>query len=112
MAKPKKLTVPEEEFMCSGHLACQVCGATISMRYALKALGKNTAFAIPACCWSVIDGPFPYSTLDVPIFHTAFETAAILATGLKAGFKVMGKPDINVVAWGGDGGTSVFVVAL
>ncbi len=106
MAKPKKLSVPEEELMCSGHLACQGCGATITMRYALKALGPNTVYSIPACCWSVIDGPFPYTTLDVPIFHTAFETAAVMASGIKAGLRVKGKPDVNSVAWGGDGGTT------
>ena len=106
MAEPKKLTVPEEELMCSGHLACQGCGATITMRYALKALGPNTVFSIPACCWSVIDGPFPYTTLGVPIFHTAFETAAIMASGIKSGLRIKGKPDVNSIAWGGDGGTT------
>ncbi|UCE27694.1 MAG: 3-methyl-2-oxobutanoate dehydrogenase subunit beta [Candidatus Coatesbacteria bacterium] len=104
--KKKKLTVPEEELMYSGHLACQGCGATIAMRYALKALGPKTSFAIPACCWSVIDGPFPYTSLGIPIFHTAFETAAVMASGLKAGFDIMGKTDVTSVAWGGDGGTT------
>jgi 2-oxoisovalerate ferredoxin oxidoreductase beta subunit len=74
--KTMKLSLPVEELMTSGNLACQGCGATLAMRYVLKALGQKTALCIPACCWSVIDGPFPYSTLDVPIFHCAFETAA------------------------------------
>jgi pyruvate ferredoxin oxidoreductase beta subunit/2-oxoisovalerate ferredoxin oxidoreductase beta subunit len=100
-----KLTIPEPELMESGHLACQGCGATLAMRYALKALGPNTAFSIPACCWSVIDGPFPYSSLRVPIFHTAFETAAAAASGMKAGLEMIGDKETNVVAWAGDGGT-------
>ena len=29
-------------WMYSGHLACAGCGATIAMRYALKALGEQT----------------------------------------------------------------------
>ncbi len=103
---PKKLTIPAEEHMCSGHLACQGCGAALAMRYALKALGPNTVFAVPACCWSVIDGPFPYTTLGVPLFHIAFEAAASCACGLEAGLDVMGKKDVNVVAWAGDGGTA------
>lgn len=100
-----KLTIPEQELMQSGHLACQGCGATMAMRYALKALGQNTALSIPACCWSVIDGPFPYSSLKVPIFHTAFETAASAASGMKAGLEMLGDKDTQVVAWAGDGGT-------
>lgn len=103
---PKKLTIPADEYMCSGHLACQGCGATLAMRYALKALGPNSVFTFPACCWSVIDGPFPYSTLGVPLFHIAFEAAAASACGIKAGLEVLGKKDVNVVAWAGDGGTA------
>jgi pyruvate/2-oxoacid:ferredoxin oxidoreductase beta subunit len=40
----------------------------------------------------------------VPVFHTAFETAAIMATGIKAAKLQQGK-DTTVVAWAGDGGT-------
>jgi len=75
------------------------------MRYALKALGPRTALSIPACCWSVIDGPFPYSSLSIPIFHCAFETAAVSAAGLKAGLEMVGDKETTVVAWAGDGGT-------
>ncbi len=104
-AKTMKLSLPEEELMNSGHLACQGCGATIAMRVVLKALGKKTVLCIPACCWSVIDGPFPYSSLDVPIFHCAFETAASSASGVKAGLEMVGDTETTVVAWAGDGGT-------
>jgi pyruvate/2-oxoacid:ferredoxin oxidoreductase beta subunit len=100
-----KYTIPEREIMCSGHKACQGCGATIAMRYALKALGPRTMLAIPACCWAVIDGPFPYSAAGVPLFHCAFETAAITASGIRAGLDMRGIKDVNVVAWAGDGGT-------
>ncbi|NOZ03603.1 MAG: 3-methyl-2-oxobutanoate dehydrogenase subunit beta [FCB group bacterium] len=97
--------IPKVEIMGSGHLACPGCGATMAMRYALKALGRKTVVVIPACCWSIIDGAAPYSVLGVPVFHTAFETAASTATGIKAGFVAQGKTDINVLAWAGDGGT-------
>ena len=71
-----KLSLPKEELMSPGHLACQGCGATVAMRYVLKALGLKTVVCIPACCWSVIDGPFPHSSLSIPVLHCAFETAA------------------------------------
>ncbi len=100
-----KLTIPQEEIMSSGHLGCQGCGATIAMRYMLKVFGRKTMLTFPACCWSVIDGPWPYSAVSVPLFHTAFETAAIAASGIKSGLDAFGKKDINVIAWAGDGGT-------
>ncbi|MGC9337043.1 MAG: 3-methyl-2-oxobutanoate dehydrogenase subunit beta [Candidatus Cloacimonadia bacterium] len=100
-----KLSIPEEEIMNPGHLACQGCGATMAMRYTLKVYGRDTMLTIPACCWAVIDGPFPYTAAGVPIFHTAFETAAIMASGLKAGLEMQGNKSTNVIAWAGDGGT-------
>jgi pyruvate/2-oxoacid:ferredoxin oxidoreductase beta subunit len=107
MSKERKMTItlPREELMSSGHLACQGCGATLAMRYALKALGQKTILCIPACCWSVIDGPFPHSSLDVPIYHCAFETAASSASGVRAGLDMVGDKETTVMAWAGDGGT-------
>ena len=107
MKKEKKmtLTLPEEELMSCGHLACQGCGATLAMRYVLKALGQKTVLCIPACCWAVIDGAFPHTSLDVPIYHCAFETAASTACGVKAGLEMVGDRETTVVAWAGDGGT-------
>lgn len=103
--KERKLTIPEKEIMFPGHLACQGCGAALAMRYALKALGKNTIIVLPACCWSVIDGPFPYSSVGVPLFHTAFETAASVASGVSAALEILNNTNATVVAWAGDGGT-------
>jgi len=100
-----KPRIPENELMYSGHLACPGCGASLSMRYALKALGPNTMVIIPACCWSIIAGPFPYSALRVPVFHTAFETAGAVASGMRAALEMKKKKDVTVMSWAGDGGT-------
>ena len=98
-------TMPKQELVNPGHLACQGCGGALAMRIMLKTLGKNTILTFPACCWSVIDGPFPYSAVKVPLFHTAFETAAVVAAGVKAGTMKAGNPETYSVAWAGDGGT-------
>ena len=59
----------------------------MAMRYALKALGKDTIVVIPACCWTVLEGEFPYTSLRVPLLHTAFETAASASSGVRAALK-------------------------
>jgi len=91
--------------MTPGHLGCQGCGAALAMRYVLEALGEKTVIVFPACCWSIIAGPFPYTTLKVPVLHTAFETAAIAAAGVRAALDTQGDEETTVVAWAGDGGT-------
>ncbi|MBM4331594.1 MAG: pyruvate synthase subunit beta [Deltaproteobacteria bacterium] len=75
------------------------------MRYTLQALGKKTMVVIPACCWATVAGFFPSSSLKVPVLHTAFETAAITASGVKKGLMARGIEDVQVLAWAGDGGT-------
>jgi pyruvate/2-oxoacid:ferredoxin oxidoreductase beta subunit len=99
------IVLPQEELLLQGHVACPGCGASLSMRYALKALGQQTMVVIPACCWSIIAGPFPYSSMEVPIFHTAFETTGAVASGVRAALQIQGKSDITVMGWAGDGGT-------
>ena len=96
---------PTSELMGQGHLACQGCGATLNMRYLLKVAGPKTVMVIPACCWTIIDGQFPFNTLGVPVLHTAFETAASAASGVRAALDRQGMEDVNVIAFAGDGGT-------
>ncbi len=98
-------TIPPEELMGSGHLGCQGCGAALAMRYTLKALGEKTIVVIPACCWTIIAGPFPYTSVKVPVLHTAFETAAVTASGVRAALDIQGDTETTVLAWAGDGGT-------
>ncbi len=97
---------PTSESMTSGHLACPGCGAAMAMRMALKAVEKNNlVVVIPACCWSVIPGPFPYTNLEFPLMHCAFETAASTASGIRAALDMQNKHDTTVLCWAGDGGT-------
>ncbi len=95
----------DDEILQSGHLACPGCGAPLMARTFLKLAGRRTVFCVPACCYAVIDGPFPYSATGVPLVHCAFETAAVTAAGVRAGLRARGIDDVLVVAWAGDGGT-------
>ncbi len=97
--------IPREELLDSGHLACPGCGGALAMRLTLKALGERTIVSLPACCWTIIAGPWPQSSLHVPLFHTAFEAAASTAAGIKAALLARGDTETTVLAWAGDGGT-------
>ena len=96
--------IPREEYMSPGHMACQGCGAALAMRLLLKGLGPQTVLVVPACCWSIINGPWHSSAVAVPFMHTAFETGASAAAGVSAAFAIRGIRAM-VVAWAGDGGT-------
>ncbi len=105
MGGTQGITVPKDELLNPGHPGCQGCAAALAIRLALKALGKDTVMVIPACCAAGIAGPFPYTSLDVPVLHMAFETAACSAAAVKAALDKRGKPETTVLAWAGDGGT-------
>ncbi|MCX7804168.1 MAG: thiamine pyrophosphate-dependent enzyme [Planctomycetota bacterium] len=95
----------EDELFLPGHLGCQGCGGALAMRMVLQAMGPKTMLVIPACCWAIIEGPFPYTGLKVPVLNVPFETAGAAAAGLRAALDAKGKTDIHVLAWAGDGGT-------
>jgi pyruvate/2-oxoacid:ferredoxin oxidoreductase beta subunit len=97
--------VMDREFVHSGHVGCPGCGATIAMRFVLKALGEKTMMVLPACCWSVIAGPYPQSALKIPVIHAAFETGGATATGVRAALDMLGDTETTVLTWAGDGGT-------
>jgi pyruvate ferredoxin oxidoreductase beta subunit/2-oxoisovalerate ferredoxin oxidoreductase beta subunit len=105
MQKRNENSASGDDLLHPGHVACPGCGATIAMKFALRAVGEKTAVVIPACCWGVIAGPYPQSSLKVPILQTAFATAGAAASGLRAAMDMNGDSDSIVMVWAGDGGT-------
>jgi pyruvate/2-oxoacid:ferredoxin oxidoreductase beta subunit len=99
------IAVPEQELLSQGMYSCPGCMASLAMRHVLKGMGPNTIIALTTGCWAVIDGPFPYTSVKVPLLHGAFGTAASMARGLRAALDAQGKEDVQVLAWGGDGAT-------
>lgn len=100
------MKLPEEELLAPGHRGCAGCGATIGVRLALKALGRNTVAISATGCLEVITTPFPETAWEIPWIHVAFENAGAVASGVESALKAQGKTDVNVVAFGGDGGTA------
>ena len=103
MPKP---SLPLEEGVCSGNLGCPGCGANLVMRYLLKGLGKDVILSIPACCWAVIPGYFPSTSLGVPTIFSAFEATGASIAGLRAALDAKGESNVTVVGYAGDGGTA------
>jgi len=101
----EQLEIPQEDYLNPGHMGCPGCGAVIAMKLALKALGNKTMVVIPACCWGILAGPHPHSSLSVPILHTAFATAGAAASGIRAALDMRGDTETTVLSWAGDGGT-------
>jgi pyruvate/2-oxoacid:ferredoxin oxidoreductase beta subunit len=87
-----------------GHIACQGCVVLSTVNLILEELGPKTVVVIPACCLSVCNGAYPSAAFKVPVVSCAFETAAITATGVRAGLDRKNE-EANVVVFAGDGGT-------
>ncbi len=100
------MKIPEEELLAPGHRGCAGCGASIGVRLALKALGRNTVAISATGCLEVMTTPYPETAWEIPWVHVAFENAGAVASGVERALKAQGKEDINIVAFGGDGGTT------
>ncbi len=98
--------LPKEEFFASGHTACPGCGGAMVVRAAMKVLGENTVVYMPASCLLIFADMYPLNAFTVPSLQVLFETSAICASGIKRALKRLGKDDVTVVAFAGDGGTA------
>lgn len=98
--------ISTEEFFASGHRACAGCGVALAARHALKAAGKHTIVVTATSCLEVFSTPYPETSWKVPWIHGAFENAAAIASGIDRALKTVGKrKEINLLVFGGDGGT-------
>jgi pyruvate ferredoxin oxidoreductase beta subunit len=104
--------LPKEEYIVSGHRACQGCAEVLALRHALKALGPDTIVASATGCMEIISTPLPLTAWAVPWIHVAFENAAAVGSGIERGLRILRKKGkisgkhINILAVAGDGGTS------
>jgi pyruvate ferredoxin oxidoreductase beta subunit len=94
-----------EEYLLAGNSACAGCVSELALRWALKALGPKTVVVSPASCANVYIGVWPEASPTVPFINMAFAAGASAASGIVAGYEALGKDDITVLTWAGDGGT-------
>ncbi len=104
--------IPREEYILSGHRACQGCAEVLAVRLVQKAIGRDVVVACATGCMEIISSPLPFTSWAIPWIHVAFENTAAVASGVEAGLKalmrkgMLPKKDIKIVAMAGDGGTS------
>ena len=103
----------QEEFFLPGNSCCAGCGLEIALRWAMKALGHNTALISPASCLNVVVGLWPKAAPNFQFTNMAFAAAAAAATGMSAAFKAKnyrfpGKvwEKMTTLVFAGDGGTT------
>jgi pyruvate ferredoxin oxidoreductase beta subunit len=96
--------IPKEEYIEKCTSACAGCSSSLTLRYVLKAAGHDSVLVVPACCTSVIQGAYPNTAMNVPVYNVAFASAAACASGMSEAFLEMGKKT-HVIVYAGDGGT-------
>lgn len=107
-----KNLVAKDELLSFGHRACLGCGLAVTIRLALKVLGKDTVVAVPAGCWSGVGSMYPDTAWRVPWMQTLFENSAAVMSGVESGFRILMEKGripqrkINCVAMAGDGATN------
>ncbi|MBR7050442.1 MAG: pyruvate synthase subunit beta, partial [Methanobrevibacter sp.] len=99
------MDIPDKNLLAPGHRGCAGCGASIAVKLALNALGENTVAVSATGCLEVMTTPYPETAWEIPFIHVAFENSGAVASGVESALRIQGKDDVNVVAFGGDGGT-------
>jgi len=109
MASIKELATVEKRFT-GGHRLCPGCGEGTIVRQVLMSSPKPVVAISCTGCLEVSSSIFPFTAWNIPWMHLAFENGAATAAGVEAMYtslKRQGKytQDLNIVAFGGDGGT-------
>ena len=93
-----------------GHRACRGCGEALAARYAIDAAMRASARNLVAVnatgCLEVFSTPYPETSWQVAWMHSLFGNASAVAAGVAAAMKAKGRPEVRVIAQGGDGGTA------
>ncbi len=100
----------KEPALASGHRMCAGCGIGSIVRTVLAASDKPVIVANATGCLEVVTTIYPYSAWKVPWIHLTFENAAAVASGIETAYRALRKrgkigKEVNIVAFGGDGGT-------
>lgn len=110
MASLKELSAREVKFT-GGTRTCAGCAAPIIVKQILLATPCNPIIVNATGCLYITTAIIPYSSWRTPYYHSAFENAAAVASGVERAIYALKKRgrlagrEYHVIAIGGDGGT-------
>ncbi len=94
------------DYLLPGDAACPGCPIPMGLKVVSAVFGEKAVIVVPASCTSVVVGAYPGNALKQTVVHTAFASAAAVASGISEALEARGIKDITVIAWAGDGGTA------
>ncbi len=100
----EELKEPVDLASC-GVSTCHGCGLENGFRTVVNVLGPNTIVLIPPGCSAMFSGVGAETCVQIPGYQCNLENTAASAAGIRAGLDMLGRTDVNVLAWAGDGAT-------
>lgn len=88
-----------------GLTTCEGCAMELVGRTMLEVLGPNTIVLTPPSCSAILTGYGLETGWRIPAFQSNLENIAAYCSGIRVALEVLGKRDVHVVAFAGDGGT-------
>lgn len=97
-----------EDLISPGLSACPGCAGEYSLRTVMKIMGKNTILGIPPGCMAGagVVGWNRLSGAKVPITIPLLDNTASMLAGIRRYYQSVGRNDVKVVAFAGDGATA------
>lgn len=97
-----------EDLVSPGLSACAGCGGEMVLRRVLQIAGKNTILAVPPGCMAgagAVGWNFD-SGVKTPVHIPLLDNAASFLTGVSHMYRRMGREDVNIIAFAGDGASA------
>lgn len=91
--------------LSNGVTTCEGCAMETAARHMIEVLGPRTIMLTPPSCSAILTGFGRETGWQVPSFMSNLEAVAAYASGIREALDILGKEDINVVGFAGDGGT-------
>ncbi len=88
-----------------GLTTCAGCGMAIAFRLLLSQIGPRSILVIPPGCGYIFIGMGSRTPLQIPAFMGNLGATAAYLSGMQAGLEVLGKSDLHLVGFAGDGAT-------
>lgn len=95
-----------EDVVTSGTGACRGCPAELALRFTLRVFGKNTIlFTAPGCVITFLLGFGTQAQINLAQYPCLMTNVAAIMTGVYRYYRSIGRDDINLVSFVGDGAT-------